>query len=196
MQVGCQKALNFVTGENKFTFGDLLQCVPLIQTLDISKCYMKYLCAGGMPHKLPTSLVHLKELVLCVCLAEQNGISSALCIIRSSPVLETMRFLMYDNEKLPVQQTATNFLDLEGYPDMKMDHLETLEIYDFSNLRLETEFVKLIMAKSPVLKKVLIELDDNVSVDEELKMLREMVLNPIPRASPSAKLTIVRPETS
>ncbi|MFS8028399.1 hypothetical protein Hanom_Chr16g01510101 [Helianthus anomalus] len=71
-----------------------------------------------------------------------------------------------------------------------------LKIENFSNLPLEIEFVKLIMAKSPVLKKVQIELNGNVSVDEELKMLREMVSNPIPRASPSAKLTIVRPETS
>ncbi|XP_035840911.1 uncharacterized protein LOC110914957 isoform X2 [Helianthus annuus] len=194
--VGCQKVLDFVAGENKFTFGDLLQCVPLIQTLDISKYYMKYLCAGGMPYKLSTSLVHLNYLFLNVCLVEQNEISSALCIIRSSPVLETMKFLMYDNEKLPVQQTATNFLDLEGYPDMKLDHLETFWINNFSNLPLEMEFVRLIMAKSPVLKKVRILLNDNVSVDEEVKMLRELVSNPIPRASPSAKLTIVRPETS
>ncbi|KAJ0445088.1 putative FBD domain-containing protein [Helianthus annuus] len=149
-----------------------------------------------MPHQLPTPLVHLNYVVLEFCLMEQNEISSALCMIRSSPVLETMIFLMYDNEKLPVQQTATNFLDLEGYPDLKLDHLETLWINNFSNLPLEMEFVRLIMAKSPVLKKVRIELNGNVSVDEELKMLRELVSNPIPRASPSAKLTIVRPETS
>ncbi|KAJ0683278.1 putative FBD domain-containing protein [Helianthus annuus] len=149
-----------------------------------------------MPHQLPTPLVHLKNLFLEVCMTEQNEISSALCIIRSSPVLGGIFFLMYDNEKLPVQQTVTNFLDLEGYPDLKLDHLETLEIGNFSNLSLEIEFVKLIMAKSPVLKKVRIELNGNVSIDEELKMLRELVSNPIPRASPSAKLTIVRPETS
>ncbi|MFS8028378.1 putative FBD domain-containing protein [Helianthus anomalus] len=201
-----EKGIESVPGGNNFTLVDLLQCVPLLEAFAITKHYMKvlfklkitsdYLCAGGMPHKLSTSIVHLKNLLLNVCLVEQNEISSALCIIRSSPVLETMKFLMDDNEKLPVQQTATNFLDLEGYPDLKLDHLETLEIYDFINLRLETEFVKLIMAKSPVLKKVRIELNDDVSVDEELKMLRELVSNPIPRASPSAKLTIVRPETS
>ncbi|KAJ0683275.1 putative F-box domain, FBD domain, leucine-rich repeat domain superfamily [Helianthus annuus] len=183
-------------GGNNFTFVDLLQCVPLLRSFAITKHYMKYWCAGGMPHKLPTSLVHLKNLFLDVCLVEQNEISSALSIIRSSPVLEGIIFQMYDNEKLPVQQTATNFFDLEGYPDMKLYHLDMLWINNFSNLPLEIEFVKLIMAKSPVLKKVRIELNGNVSVDEELKMLREMVSNPIPRASPSAKLTIVRPETS
>ncbi|MFS8028405.1 putative FBD domain-containing protein [Helianthus anomalus] len=206
MQSELEKGIESVPGGNNFTFVDLFQYVPLLETFAITNHYMKvlfklkitsdYLCAGGIPHKLSTSLVHLKYLFLDVCLVEQNEISSALSIIRSSPVLETMKFLMYDNEKLPVQQTATNFLDLEGYPDLKLEHLDTLWISNFRNLPLEMEFVKLIMAKSPVLKKVRILLNGNVSVDEELKMLREMVSNPMPRASSSAKLTIVRLETS
>ncbi|KAJ0683284.1 putative F-box domain, FBD domain, leucine-rich repeat domain superfamily [Helianthus annuus] len=192
-----RKGIDYVARGNEFTFVDLLPCIPLIQTLDISKYYMKYLCAGRMPHKLPASLVHLKDLFLYVCLLEQNEISSALCIIiRSSPVLEGIIFQMYDNDKLPVRQTPANFLDVEGYPDLKLDHLESLVIEMFSNLPLEMDFVKLIMAKSPVLKNVRIELNANVSVDEELKMLRELVSHPIPRASPSAKLTVVRPKPS
>ncbi|KAJ0823236.1 putative F-box domain, FBD domain, leucine-rich repeat domain superfamily [Helianthus annuus] len=191
--VGCQKVLDFVAGENKFTFGDLLQCVPLIQTLAISKYYMKYLCAGVMPHKLPTSLAHLKNLFLNVCLVEQNEISYSLCIIRSSPVLEKIHFLMYDNEKLPVHQTPSNFLDPEDYPDLMLDYLVTLEIENFSKLPLEMKFVKLIMAKSPLLKNVKIKLNDNVSVDEEMKMLKDMLRLPFLRASPCAELIIDRP---
>ncbi|KAI7758076.1 hypothetical protein M8C21_033589 [Ambrosia artemisiifolia] len=146
-----------------------------------------------MPHKLPASLVHLKDLFMYVCLMEENEISSALCMMRSSPVLEAIIFQMYDNDKLPIRQTLPNFLDPEGHPDLKLDRLETLVIEMFSNLPVEMDFVKLIMAKSPLLKKVRIELNDNVSVEEELEMLRELVLNPFHRASPSAKLTIVRP---
>ncbi|KAJ0445091.1 putative FBD domain-containing protein [Helianthus annuus] len=210
--VGCQKVLDFVAGENKFTFGDLLQCVPLIQTLDISKYYMKvvfrfkdyiwcknmvfakshfgiwlkYLCAGGMPHKLPTSLVHLKNLFFgCVF----GGTKRDLC----SALYDNELPVMFDNDKLPVQQTPTNFLDPEEYPDMNLGYLETLKIENFSKLPLEMEFVKLIMAKSPELEEVRIKLNVNVSVDEELKMLREMLLFSFPRASPNAKLIIDRP---
>ncbi|KAJ0445105.1 putative F-box domain, FBD domain, F-box-like domain superfamily protein [Helianthus annuus] len=188
-----QKAIDSVAGGNTFTFVNLLPCVPLIQVLNIREYYMKYLCTGGMPHKLPTSLAHLKDLFLDVCLVEQNEISSALCLIRSSPVLERIVFQMFDNDKLPVRQTPANFLDPDGYPDLKLDHLEMLEMYNYSNLPLEMEFVKLIMAKSPVLKKVQIELNDNVSVDEELKMLRDLVRLPFPWASHSANLIFVRP---
>ncbi|XP_076907990.1 F-box/FBD/LRR-repeat protein At1g13570-like [Bidens hawaiensis] len=187
---------DFAAGGNKLTFVDLLHCVPLIESLDISNYYMKYLCVDGMPRMLPTSLVHLSELYLEVCLMEQNEISSALCVIRSSPVLVKIYFMMCD-KKSHVRQTPTNFLDLENHPDLKLDHLETLVIDVFSNLPLEMEFVKLIMAKSPVLKKVQIYLRCTVSVDEELKILRDMLrLLPFPRTSLSAKLTVERPEPS
>ncbi|KAJ0642674.1 putative F-box domain, FBD domain, leucine-rich repeat domain superfamily [Helianthus annuus] len=172
--VELEKGIESVPEGNNFTFVDLFQCVPLLNTFAITKHYMKVLFKLKI-----TSDVRLWRLLNLTFVFGQST-----CV------------QMYDNEKLPVQQTATNFLDLEGYPDMKLDHLETFWINNFSNLPLEMEFVRLIMAKSPVLKKVRILLNDNVSVDEEVKMLRELVSNPIPRASPSAKLTIVRPETS
>ncbi|KAM0009422.1 putative FBD domain, F-box-like domain superfamily protein [Helianthus debilis subsp. tardiflorus] len=188
-----QKGLEFAAGENKFTFVDLLQCVPLIVSLEISKYYMKYLSAGGMPRKLPTSLAHLKYLYLDLCMAEKDEISSALCMIMSSPLLKKIHFEMYDNEEPPVQQTPTDFLDPEDYPDMNLDYLEILMIDDFSNLPFEMEFVKLIMAKSPELKEARIKLRCTVSVNEELKMVKDMLLLPFPRASPYAKLIIDRP---
>ncbi|XP_076918918.1 F-box/FBD/LRR-repeat protein At1g13570-like [Bidens hawaiensis] len=188
---GCQHGIDFVTEGNKFTFVDLLRCVPSVWALGISIYYMKYLSAGGMPHKLPTSLVNLTYLILEVCLTEQNQISSTLCIISSSPMLSKVNFrIHYDNE---YQQTPANFLDPEAYADMKLDHLETLEIANFGNLPHEIAFVKLIMAKTPVLQNVLIELDDSVSADEELRMLRDMVRLPFLRASPSAKVIFKRP---
>ncbi|KAL8268852.1 hypothetical protein R6Q59_002650 [Mikania micrantha] len=207
---------DFVAEGNDLTFVDLLQCFPLIQSLSIT-CYMKlafrfkivisdvrllifyfhiclkYLSAWGMPHELPTSLVHLERLFLSVCMTEQNEISSALWLIRSSPFLMKINIEYMINgkkEKLPVEETPTNFLDPENHSDLKLAHLEILEIEMFNNLPLEMEFVKLIMAKSPLLKKVQIQL--NVSVDEEVKMLRGLVLLPFPRASPSAKLIIKR----
>ncbi|MFS8028388.1 hypothetical protein Hanom_Chr16g01509971 [Helianthus anomalus] len=53
------------------------------------------------------------------------------------------------------------------------------------------DLVKFIMAKSPMLEKVQIELNPNVAIDEEVKMLRDMLLLPFQRASHSAKLGAV-----
>ncbi|KAJ0683274.1 putative leucine-rich repeat domain superfamily [Helianthus annuus] len=114
-----QKDFDSLPGGNKFTFADFLQCVPMIETLEMSGYYWK----------------------------------------------------MWDNEKLPVQQTPTNFLDPENYSNLKLDHLETLEMKTFNNLTLEMEFVKLIMDKSPLLKKVRLKHRLVLSVDEELEIL-------------------------
>ncbi|XP_076907986.1 F-box/FBD/LRR-repeat protein At1g13570-like [Bidens hawaiensis] len=191
--IGTQENDFAAEGTNKFSFVDLFSYMPLIKTLAISKYFMKYLCAGASPHYLPTSLVHLKCMVWDVCLTEQNVISFTLCMLRSSPVLKKIAFRMYDNEKLPVQKTRTNFLDPENHPDLKLDRLETLDIRMFSSLPVEMEFVKLIMTKSPVLKNVRIELDADVSVDEQKILMDMLLLLPFPQASPSAKLTVVRP---
>ncbi|KAK1425581.1 hypothetical protein QVD17_20935 [Tagetes erecta] len=101
-----------------------------------------------------------------------------------------------EEEKFRInQQTSNNFFDVENNSDLKLDHLETLKMRRFSNLRLEREFVKLIMAKSPALKKVRIQLSDNVSA-LELKMVKELVLHSFLRASPFVKLIIERPKKS
>ncbi|XP_071735682.1 F-box/FBD/LRR-repeat protein At1g13570-like isoform X2 [Rutidosis leptorrhynchoides] len=95
-----------------FDFVKLFQCVPLIYALDISMYCMKYEVSGGMPpHKLPTSL-NLKYVRLDVCLREEDAVSSALCIIRSSPNLEQLSFAMYDYEGLAIQESSINFEDL------------------------------------------------------------------------------------
>ena len=52
--------------------------------------WLQFLGAGGMPQKLPTSLVNLRRLFLSMCLKEQADISSALCLMRSSPNLEKL----------------------------------------------------------------------------------------------------------
>ncbi|KAK1425579.1 hypothetical protein QVD17_20933 [Tagetes erecta] len=92
---GFQTVIDFAPEGTKFTFVDLLQYVPLIKGLFVSKYYMKYLSAGGMPRTLPNSLVYLECLFLDVCLMEQNEISAALCLIKSSPTLEQISILVY-----------------------------------------------------------------------------------------------------
>ena len=63
-----------------------------------------------------------------------------------------------------------------------------LEIDNFGNLKVELEFVKLILAKSPVLKKVKIFLLDNITKDEEMTLLRILLRSP--RASPLVEIIV------
>ena len=75
---------------------------------------------------------------------------------------------------------------------MNLDHLKELEITSFYNVGYEMEFLKLIIAKSLVLKLAQIKLNPNVFVDEEIKMFQDLVRLPFPRASPTANFIIER----
>ena len=67
--------------------------------------------------------------------------------------------------------------------------MKELEIEDFTSMEGEMEFVKLILAKSPVLKNVNITVDGYLP-DIELEVL-SILLNS-PRASPLVKIIVDR----
>ena len=52
--------------------------------------WLQFFGASGMPQKLPTSLVKLRRLFLSMYLTEQADISSALCLMRSSPNIKKL----------------------------------------------------------------------------------------------------------
>ncbi|GKF44505.1 hypothetical protein Tco_0131057, partial [Tanacetum coccineum] len=147
---------------NKFTFVELLQCVPLIEFLEIKGPYMKHLSAGGMPHKLPTSLVQLKCLSLGMCYDEEHEVSSALCLIRSSPNLVKIDLKGYGSSD--TSQISNNFPDIQDYSGFALDHLEFFWMKYFTNEDRQVDFLKLVMAMSPMLKKAQIELYESVSL--------------------------------
>ncbi|GJS58603.1 hypothetical protein Tco_0478394 [Tanacetum coccineum] len=183
MLMGRGRVKDFAGG-NKFTFVELFDCAPF------TKVAVSVLYAGGMSHELSTSLVQLKHLYVDLCLTKQDEISSALCLMRSSPNLKQLALVM--RNKLHAPQASMNLIDFHDYSGFRLDHLRYLVMLNFSNLAIEFKLLKLIMAKSHVLKKVSIELHRKISVDEELQILRDFIRLPLPRASPSAILTIER----
>ncbi|CAH1416812.1 unnamed protein product [Lactuca virosa] len=115
--------------------------------------------------------------------------------ISRSPNLEKIKVEMcWEHDWRCCQKTFNNLPDIQDYLGLNLDHLKEMEIISFTNHALEIEFVKLVMAKSPVLMKALVELDICVSVDEEVKMLRDLLRIPFPRASPTANFIIKRPK--
>ncbi|CAH1416824.1 unnamed protein product [Lactuca virosa] len=177
---------------NKCTFLELSERLPLVQVLQISKYYMEQPDDAVGMEKLPNSLVHLRILFLDVCFLEQNGLSYALSVVSSSPNLEKIKMELGLNGQLWVGQTCKDLLDHQDYSGLHLDHLKELEITSFHYCPPEMAFVKFIMAKSPVLQKARIELYSSVSVDEEVKMLRDLLRLTFPRASPAVDIIIQR----
>ncbi|GKG04258.1 hypothetical protein Tco_0314645, partial [Tanacetum coccineum] len=99
---------------------------------------MKHLSAGGMPHKLPTSLDQLKCLSLAMCYDKEHEVSSALCLIRSSPNLEKFDLTIIDDirmgyDKSDTTQISKKFHDIQDYSGFALDHLEFFWVEYFTN---------------------------------------------------------------
>ncbi|GJY79237.1 hypothetical protein Tco_0485038 [Tanacetum coccineum] len=111
--------------------------------------------------ELPTALVNLKCISLFGTVLFDNSHLPLLChVLRSSPNLEKITLM----------------------------NLKELKISRFNNLVGESRFVKLILAKSPVLKKVILEVWFR-DADRHLEILRPLLQSP--RASPAAEIIVM-----
>ncbi|XP_023748271.1 F-box/FBD/LRR-repeat protein At1g13570 [Lactuca sativa] len=180
------------TPRTKSTFLELSKCLSSVQVLKIAKYYIKYAEDDSMQQKLPTLLVHLRILFLDVCFLKQDELSYALSVISSSPNLEKIKIEIDIKYKVCGEETRNDLLDLQDYSGINLDHLEELEITNFGNYDPEMEFLKLIVAKSPVLKKARIKLNSDVSMDKENKMLRDLLRLTFPRASLGVDIIVER----
>ncbi|GJV30177.1 F-box/FBD/LRR-repeat protein [Tanacetum coccineum] len=96
-----------------------------------------------------------------------------------------------DSVTLRFQKTREiDSIALEDFSDIWLEHLNECVIGDYRDLRLNLELVKLILAKSPVLKKVKIFLCNEISKDEELKTCK--ILLSSARASPLVDIIVER----
>ncbi|KAJ0669512.1 putative FBD domain-containing protein [Helianthus annuus] len=97
---------------------------------------------------------------------------------------------MEDDPTEAVSQTIMNLIDHQDYSYVTLDHLRVIEIFSFSNMKTGMDFVKLILAKSPMLKKAAIHLNEQVvDIHGRVKILEEMIQ--YPRASAKAAIVII-----
>ncbi|KAJ0669526.1 putative FBD domain-containing protein [Helianthus annuus] len=90
-----------------------------------------------------------------------------------------------------MSQTAMNLIDQQDYSYVVLAHLRVITITNFSNMKTGLDFVKFVLAKSPMLKIVDIVIDKWVDINSEVKMLKELVR--YPRASAKAEIRFERP---
>ncbi|KAI7726297.1 hypothetical protein M8C21_014353 [Ambrosia artemisiifolia] len=146
---------------------------------------------GVIPQKLPTSLIHLKSLEFVgfgLCFGREVDLRSVLLLVTSSPNIETIRMEMENYPTEAVSQTTMNLVDHQDYSHVILGHLRVIEINNFSNMKTGMDFVKLILAKSPMLKKVWIHINERVDIHGRVNILEEMIQ--YPRASPKAEIKV------
>ncbi|GKA36205.1 F-box/FBD/LRR-repeat protein-like protein [Tanacetum coccineum] len=150
----------------------------------IVQCFVE----DRVPKKLPTALVHLKYLFMNhLSFTDEYGLPFLALLIRSSPKLEILK-LEFIGECAWLDEFDMGPTTLEDYSDIWLEHLNELEMIKFGNNKHELDFVKLILAKSPMLKKVRIFFYREVDEDEEL-MIKGILLHS-PRASPAVEIIV------
>ncbi|XP_071696218.1 F-box/FBD/LRR-repeat protein At1g13570-like [Rutidosis leptorrhynchoides] len=154
------------------------------------------------PRKLPNSLYNLKYLYLyAVNLSGDFGFGMPFLalVIRASPNLEKIKLSMVttirnsgDPNMLGTKSNEDKELDAgeDDYSDIQLKNLNELEIENLDNKKLELEFLKLMLVKTPVLKTLRIFLHEQVAEDEELDMSN--LLRSCAPASPVVEISLHR----
>nr|XP_043623224.1 uncharacterized protein LOC122595010 [Erigeron canadensis] len=108
---------------------------------------------------------------------DREALSCALYLIKNSPNLTTLSI------RSSSRSSSTDSLDLEVFPDFKLDHLQNLWIVAMRILPIEFKFLKLLMSRASMLKQAFVEVDSSVYSLEDLKVFKESIWEPYPIAS-------------
>ncbi|KAK9048523.1 hypothetical protein SSX86_032514 [Deinandra increscens subsp. villosa] len=161
---------------------NLFQCLPVIENLSIGFGIIECFAQDEIPQALPIALVHLKYLCIKdICFIHNCGLPILILLIKSSPNLEKLKLEILDDSWVDISERRDSST-VEDDSDIWLEHLNELEIVNMIYRNFELDFVKLILAKSPVLKKVRIFLYNEVAKDEALHI--SGILKQSPHASP------------
>uniref|UniRef100_M1BQJ8 Ubiquitin-protein ligase n=2 Tax=Solanum tuberosum TaxID=4113 RepID=M1BQJ8_SOLTU len=111
--------------------------------------------AGEVPTRLSYDLYCVKHLCISsIYLSDPNEVSCALCLIRSFPNLQSMEIKVEcDDNDIP----ALESLEVERFSDVTFNHLREVKLMQTNGTIPEIQLMKLLLAKSPELMKIIIE---------------------------------------
>ncbi|XP_019245734.1 PREDICTED: F-box/FBD/LRR-repeat protein At1g13570-like isoform X1 [Nicotiana attenuata] len=146
-----------------FDYAKFFESCSSLEHLLLNFKYGKFF-ADETPTRLPFDLNRLKHLRLSnIVVKESYKLSCALCLIRSSPYLEYLEIEIYG-----YYDGAPESLELERFSDITFNHLREVTLIKFGRTTLEMQLIKLLLAKSPMLVKMLIYPVFNLETTSEI----------------------------
>ncbi|XP_055831604.1 F-box/FBD/LRR-repeat protein At1g13570-like [Solanum dulcamara] len=136
-----------------------------------------------IPTKLPLDLMCVKHLCMCIYL-DRDMILSALCLIRSFPFLRYLEIQMESN--IDHTMSALDCLEVEAFSDVIFQHLTEVKLIEANGSLREMQIIKLLLAKSPVLVRMLIK--PHSSLKKSAVFIRLAELTEFEPASPEAEV--------
>ncbi|GKD04827.1 F-box/FBD/LRR-repeat protein-like protein [Tanacetum coccineum] len=143
-----------------------------------------------VPRELSTTLIHLKYLHIDgVYFFSKTELSVLALRIKSSPNLEKLKARVWDNSNFEISKIKYCFR-VEDYSDIMLERLIELEITSFI-AKNQLDFVRLILARSPVMKKVRIFPHYKIPKKEKLKIKSQILGDSISYSCASPDVQII-----
>ncbi|GJV73343.1 F-box/FBD/LRR-repeat protein-like protein [Tanacetum coccineum] len=177
------------------TISEIFECLPVIETFSIPLELIRVfrnIAIHKVPRELSTTLIHLKYLHIDgVYFFSKTELSVLALLIKSSPNLEKLKARVWDNSNFEISKIKYCFR-VEDYSDIMLERLIELEITSFINAKNQLDFVRLILARSPVMKKVRIFPHYKIPKKEKLKIKSQILGDSIsyPYASPDVQIIV------
>ncbi|XP_042504104.1 F-box/FBD/LRR-repeat protein At1g13570-like [Macadamia integrifolia] len=171
-----------------YSFSNILGSLPSVQNLAMGGLYLQSLAIGDMPRRLPSTYDHLKSIYFALNVEDMKDILVAIWLLKSSPNLQKLEIHLWCSKRdaiVPImdQQKAKEQLECT------FNKLRVVNIFRLLGMKMELEFIKFILANSPVLETMNIILAMN-GIDKGL-LLKELLR--LKRASPQAEICVLEP---
>ncbi|XP_050224279.1 F-box/FBD/LRR-repeat protein At1g13570-like [Mercurialis annua] len=165
-----------------------LHNLPAVKYLSVDYYFLKNMVVHDALKRHPTALKHLKTIrTFYVSFAILEEVTSVFHLLRSSPNLQNLQIQFHPEAVEPSELLeAEDFLKAEGQSDYSLNHLQGVKLQNFNSSRPEIEFVKFLLAKSPVLGTISLQPHSGMSNDEQLAILKEIIQ--FRRTSPNAHI--------
>ncbi|GKB12471.1 F-box/FBD/LRR-repeat protein-like protein [Tanacetum coccineum] len=167
-----EAALDYDGIDELITFSELFECLPVIEDLTIHNSGIELKCSAqdSVSRELPTAVVNLKYFCIKdVMLFDEVDLPFVCHVTKSYPSLEKIKLDIFNFSYVP-PHIKLNLDSLEDCSDIWLENLKEFEISGFDNLEGESGFVKLILARSPMLKKAIIAVSAYVNKDREMEI--------------------------
>lgn len=174
---------------------DIVKFFQSLSTLE--HLHLEYMCfAAGpdlVPARLPFDLNHVKHFSLRVDPSDLDEVLCTLCLIRSFPYLQYLKIeILGEDNGIP----ALECLEVEHFSDVTFNHLREVRLIMGAGTKPEMQLIKLLLAKSPVLVRMLIEpwmaeefVPATIKESATVQMLVEVTK--FQRASPTAEVDLL-----
>ncbi|KAL2551549.1 F-box/FBD/LRR-repeat protein [Forsythia ovata] len=169
---------------------EFFDSVPALKNLHMDYMFVRLFFPGDF-QAIPATFNNLKILKLSyISLESLEELSSVLCLMRSCPNLEEVKI-----EMMPYSANDTSdimdFLKAQDYSDVLLNRLKKVTLSKISGLVPEMALIKLLLEKSPTLKRMVIVWGAFKFDDKLLRTMKELIR--FSRASPNAEVHFESP---